>query len=217
VLVSGDASDPDIWLAVKYDTQPAMGGHAHPDVLSFVWYADGRMISADPGIAEYGAPVHGGWYKTTLAHNTLVVDERSQPIRGARSLAFGEAAGIKYSVVAADGIYDGIGYRRAVIVPDRSTVLVVDGVQAKLRRRNWILLTISAAPGVRARRARPLIHRTNLRIDTSLNLRPAGRAGSIGLRPSSEATKFTSCFSRPIPFRSSRPPDWDRTLSGCRS
>jgi oligo-alginate lyase len=130
VLVSGDVSAPDIWTAVKYDTQPAMGGHAHPDVLSFVWYAAGRMISADPGIAEYGAPVHGGWYKTTLAHNTLVVDERSQPIRGARSLAFGEAAGIKYSVVGADGIYDGIGYRRAVIVPDRSTVLVVDAVQA---------------------------------------------------------------------------------------
>ena len=131
VHVAGDAADPAIWLAVKYDTQPAMGGHAHPDVPGFVWYARDRMISADPGIAEYGAPVHGGWYKTTLAHNTLVVDERSQPIRGARSLAFGETDGMQYSVVAADGIYEGVSFRRAIILADTSTVMVIDGVRAK--------------------------------------------------------------------------------------
>lgn len=42
------------------------------------FYGLGQVIAPDPGTANDGVRFQAGWYHTTLAHNTLVVEEISQ-------------------------------------------------------------------------------------------------------------------------------------------
>lgn len=66
----------DFTVAVKFG--PHGGGHGHNDKLTFVSYANGAHLAIDPGTQAYGARTHNTWDKTTVAHNTIVIDERSQ-------------------------------------------------------------------------------------------------------------------------------------------
>ena len=75
ILARGEGEQAT-WLCLKYG--PHGGGHGHPDKLNFVLYARGQVLALDPGMARYGVLIHGGWYRTTLVHNTLVVDETNQ-------------------------------------------------------------------------------------------------------------------------------------------
>jgi len=53
-------------------------GHSHGDKLGIVLYGLGEEILADPGRYTYGTAGHKEFAKHTVAHNTLVVDEKSQ-------------------------------------------------------------------------------------------------------------------------------------------
>lgn len=68
-------------LSVAFTFGPFGGFHGHFDKLSFVSAAFGEELGYDPGRAKsqaYRLPVHGNWYRATLAHNTVVVDQKSQ-------------------------------------------------------------------------------------------------------------------------------------------
>jgi len=68
-------------VAVRYGMQG--GGHGHPDKLNIVIHGAGELLALDPGSISYGAPLHREWYRTTIAHNTLCVDQTSQkPVDG---------------------------------------------------------------------------------------------------------------------------------------
>jgi hypothetical protein len=55
------------------------GGHAHADALSVVLFAGGREILADPGTFVYnGAPEWRKYFRSTRAHNTVVIDDCDQ-------------------------------------------------------------------------------------------------------------------------------------------
>jgi len=70
------AAGSDHYVAMKYG--PHGGWHGHYDKLNFVSYARGGVMAVDPGTQSYAAPTHNTWDKVTAAHNTVVVDERSQ-------------------------------------------------------------------------------------------------------------------------------------------
>jgi len=116
----------DTWLALKYG--PHGGGHGHPDKLNFVLYSRGEIVAPDPGTAKYGVPVQKEWYRTTLAHNTLVVDERSQAEATGSCLGF--VAGKRISAVWADAgpIYSGVKFQRAVALFGDDVLLFLDGI-----------------------------------------------------------------------------------------
>jgi hypothetical protein len=63
-------------VALKFG--PHGGGHGHYDKLNFVSFANGGILAVDPGTQAYGAPTHETWDKVTVAHNTVVVNERTQ-------------------------------------------------------------------------------------------------------------------------------------------
>lgn len=68
-------------VAVRYGMHG--GGHGHPDKLNLVIYGAGERLAIDPGSIAYGAPLHGEWYRTTIAHNTVCVDQTNQkPVDG---------------------------------------------------------------------------------------------------------------------------------------
>jgi hypothetical protein len=54
------------------------GGHGHPDKLNIVTFGAGQLLGLDPGSIRYGVPLFREWYRTTIAHNTVTVDQRSQ-------------------------------------------------------------------------------------------------------------------------------------------
>lgn len=81
----GDPEDQETMM-MKYGTHGL--SHGHFDKLSFLFYDQGREIIQDYGAARFlnvvqkwggrYLPENKTWAKLTLAHNTLVVDQKSQ-------------------------------------------------------------------------------------------------------------------------------------------
>jgi len=131
VLARGEGEQAT-WVCLKYG--PHGGGHGHPDKLNFVLYARGQVLALDPGMARYGVPIHGGWYRTTLAHNTLVVDETNQKPAEGKCLAFGSERGVDFVVADAGDIYDGVQFRRAIALLNENSVIVIDRIRCEGER-----------------------------------------------------------------------------------
>lgn len=127
-ILQNNAGPDATWLCLKYG--PHGGGHGHPDKLNFVLYSQGQILGIDPGTARYGIPIQDEWYKTTLAHNTLTVDETSQKAAEGKSLAFVTRPGVSAALAEAGPIYEGVTYRRAVALFGDSTILVLDIAKA---------------------------------------------------------------------------------------
>jgi uncharacterized heparinase superfamily protein len=61
--------------------------HQHEDMLSFDLYADGTPFIVDPGITSYFPDRWTEWYRTTSAHNTILVEGRGQSRRTSQTPA----------------------------------------------------------------------------------------------------------------------------------
>jgi hypothetical protein len=118
------------WVCLKYG--PHGGGHGHPDKLNVSLCAQGVLLGLDPGTAAYGVPIQKEWFRATLAHNTLTVDEASQKPTEGRCLGFGTDAQreISGAIAEAGDIYPGVTYRRATALFGEDLVVLVDLVQA---------------------------------------------------------------------------------------
>jgi len=127
ILERGPGKDAT-WLCVKYG--PHGGGHGHNDKNHFILYSRGRIVMPDAGTHAYGSPLHKSWDKTTLAHNTLVVDEQSQAQAEGKCLAFGAASGVDYVITDAGNIYKGIRFVRTVALLNENHAVIVDHVRA---------------------------------------------------------------------------------------
>lgn len=111
---------------------PFGGFHDHFDRLGFVWHAFGSERGVDPGRAAsqaYRLPIHNGWYRATLAHNTVVVDGRSQAGAGGELMAFVTGASVTgqgCEAVAArtTAAYPGIEHRRCLVLTDDYLVVM---------------------------------------------------------------------------------------------
>jgi hypothetical protein len=118
------------WLCLKYG--PHGGGHGHDDKLNLLAYRNGVVLGLDPGTAAYGVPLQREWFRATIAHNTLTVDEGNQRPAEGTCLAFGAdpAAGLSAVLAEAGPIYPGLTYRRAVALCGETLVLILDLVTA---------------------------------------------------------------------------------------
>jgi hypothetical protein len=63
---------PGSYLLLKCSRKGS--GHDHHDKLSFIWWQNGRPWFTDMGTTSYALPLHEGWFKTSLAHHTVLVD-----------------------------------------------------------------------------------------------------------------------------------------------
>jgi hypothetical protein len=116
------------WLCLKYG--PHGGGHGHPDKNTFILYRRGEILAPDAGTHAYGSPLHSAWDKTTLAHNTLVVDETSQTPATGKCLAFGSEHGVDYAITDAGTACAGVRFVRTAALLTANLVVFVDQVQA---------------------------------------------------------------------------------------
>ncbi len=82
LLQHGEFDSPDR-VSVVFDCGPlgmgALAAHGHADALSFTLRAFGREVLVDPGTYDYFSyPKWREYFRSTRAHNTVLVDGRSQ-------------------------------------------------------------------------------------------------------------------------------------------
>ncbi len=119
----------------------ANGGHAHADALSLTLSVRGLPLLIDPGTGSYTADASvRDRFRSSLLHNTLVIDGRSQstpsgPFHWHRT-AHGTAhvwranAGFDYLEASHDG-YAPLEHRRHVLAVHGDLVIVADLVQGE--------------------------------------------------------------------------------------
>ncbi len=57
-----------------FDAAPMGGAHGHADALSFEWYWQRQLLFVDPGRYTYEEGYWRHYFKSTAAHNTIVID-----------------------------------------------------------------------------------------------------------------------------------------------
>jgi hypothetical protein len=127
MLTAGQGQDA-AWLCLDYG--PHGGGHGHPDKMGFVLYGLGQVLAPDPGTANYGVPIQAGWYRTSIAHNTLTVDETSQKPAEGNCEAFVGQPGFSAVMASAGNIYDGVTFRRTIALLDNNLFVFIDQIKA---------------------------------------------------------------------------------------
>ncbi len=113
-------------------------GHAHADLLSFIWYSGGEMVLTDPGTFTYtGSRSIRDQSRSSLSHNTISVNGRSQSVPG-EPFRWKSVAAPKYARVRVDrecgrfeGEHDaweefGCGHRRSLYFLGSSLTVVID-------------------------------------------------------------------------------------------
>ncbi len=104
----------DHTLAVKFG--PHGGGHGHYDKLTFVSFANGARLAADPGTQAYAAKTHATWDKMTVAHNTLSVDGRTQAEATGKLLEWIPLPDATLIRLDAGPAYPGIALQRTILL-----------------------------------------------------------------------------------------------------
>ena len=92
------------------------GSHGHPDKLNIDLWAYGERLIPDPGSIWYEQPLYRNWYYTTLAHNTLIVDELSQRRDKADQLVYGPAETFAMQRARTNLVYSGVMMDRSVFI-----------------------------------------------------------------------------------------------------
>jgi len=107
------------------------GHHGHPDKLNLLLFALGSELLPDIGRITYSVPEYETWARTTVAHNTLTLDERNQQPDTGRLLYFHDGAECAAALTASDGAYPGRALRRFTVLTDSLLidVLAVRGAQ----------------------------------------------------------------------------------------
>lgn len=81
---------PEHGRAVVLKHTPYGGEHDHYDKPGLIIYDHAVPILPDMGTTGYGAPMHYSYYKNTLTHNVLCVEESNQPPVNPQTLSFTE-------------------------------------------------------------------------------------------------------------------------------
>lgn len=99
---------------------------SHLDALSFSLYGDGMVLMPDSGLYSYEENEVADYFKSTYAHNTIVVDGKNQEIDGhvvAGELVEGD--GYAYQAAVSNLYFDAV-HKRAIMLIGKDAVLIID-------------------------------------------------------------------------------------------
>jgi heparinase II/III-like protein/alginate lyase len=108
------------------------GFHGHLDKLSFVLYANDKEYGVDSGRAKsqaYRLPIHRQWYKSTISHNAITIDGKSQVGTGAKLFEFIETDNVIIAGASCESAYKGVAMKRWLAVT-ANYLLVVDDLKS---------------------------------------------------------------------------------------
>ena len=93
-----------------------MGGeHGHPDRLQIGYYAQGENWIVDPLNESYFNPNLQLWYRQTIAHNTVVLNQTSQTWANGHSIFFGTLPGLQVASGGSEAVYPGAKLTRTLL------------------------------------------------------------------------------------------------------
>jgi oligo-alginate lyase len=130
-------------LTAALTFSPYGGFHGHFDKLGFVFFGRRQELGVDPGRAAsqaYRLPVHTQWYKATISHNTLVVDQESQkPAAGKLECFATDHKEYAAALASCDTAYPGVKHKRLLLLTP-ACLLVCDHLISsdKERRFDWL-------------------------------------------------------------------------------
>ena len=119
------------------------GGHGHPDKLQLLLFADGREWLLDPGRLDYSHREHQTWYRQTAAHNTIVIDGRSQSPATGRLRWL--KAGDHWQACSAecDSAYRGAAIVRSLLLTDDCLLDLCTVTASQARTIDWLLHAVA--------------------------------------------------------------------------
>ena len=114
---------------MTFDYGPFLG-HGQPDKMGITLFANGSLMAADYGTPGYGsASMH--WYSSTMAHNTVVVDGKTQARTKERQLTrFAGSPTFEVAEAETEQAYPGVLHKRTVIRVGESFI-VIDRLKSK--------------------------------------------------------------------------------------
>jgi hypothetical protein len=172
LLRTDQATKPELW--VRFDCGPhgylSIASHAHADALSVEVRFDGVEVLADPGTYAYhSAPDWRRYFRTTAAHNTLVIDgvDQSEPggpfMWTTHAEAWFTVPPAPWSdVVSVTGSHGGYGrlaspathHRSVLLDRDRLLVRIVDEIESEGAHEVGLYFHLGPAVDVRLQGAR---------------------------------------------------------------
>ena len=137
-----DRDAEEVQLLLQYG--PHGGGHGHLDKLNLVLYANGRVQAPDLGICNYSLPESHNWFRQTVSHNTVVVDQVSQHRIGGELERFEAGPRVQVADASAHDYQHGVRMRRTVVLVDGAFVVDLFGVggagpnRQRARQVDWV-------------------------------------------------------------------------------
>ncbi len=131
-LRSGDKS------MLTFDYGPYLG-HGQPDKMGITLWANGKLLVADYGTCGYGSAALA-WYKSTPAHNTVVVDGRNQAATKERRLTCFEGDEVfEVAEGETEEAYPGVLHRRTIVRVDGYYVMIDSLTSDSEHTYDWFL------------------------------------------------------------------------------
>jgi hypothetical protein len=136
ILRNGEASERR-YLYLDYGI---MGGeHGHPDRLQMGYYALGENWIVDPLNESYFNPNLQLWYRQTIAHNTVVIDQTSQTWTNGYENFFGALPNFQVASGGSETAYPGAKLTRTVLQVGDYFVDLFDIESPDKRLMDWPL------------------------------------------------------------------------------
>ena len=127
-VMRSDWSRDALYMTVNYG--PFAGFHTHLDLLDFELYAYGTPLAVDAGIGStYDDSLYLTWYKSSRAHNMVVVNDSNMEREGLRgeNIRWGSTATVDYFAGDEEGYRRfGVSHRRHIAFMKPSYWFVVD-------------------------------------------------------------------------------------------
>ncbi|MEM4221203.1 MAG: alginate lyase family protein [Thermoplasmata archaeon] len=109
-------------ICVILDYGPHGNSHGHFDKLNIVLFAKNREILPDRGRGVYSMDLYKNWYKKTLSHNTIVINEKDQNPASGKLIFFQESDNFSSCLVLCTDAYPGYNLKRALLLTDNYLV-----------------------------------------------------------------------------------------------
>lgn len=129
----------DVFFAFK--SGPVFS-HGHYDAGSFILAVGNETLLHDPGTCDYGYPQHKGYFMTTRAHNTVLIDDQGQS--GDASLKpvlhtddYFHVVGNLAPAYRVEGVNEFL--RHAVFSPRTGTLVIMDRFDVGGAAVDWLL------------------------------------------------------------------------------
>jgi hypothetical protein len=125
-LTAGEGAER-LWINIKYN--PWYAFHHHADAGNFEIIKGNEVISADPGKVNYASDQHTAWYRTSLSHNTFLVNGEQQPMNmKIECVDFKKERDIEYIRIRSAGEFSGhkVAVIRTIALIDVNTIFVTD-------------------------------------------------------------------------------------------